>query len=325
MKNFKYSQPQTLQEASGILIKNSTISVPFSGGTDVLGLLKDDIITPEIIVNLKKIQGLNTIKYSPGKGLEIGALVTLTDIAEHPVIQNKYTILSDAAKEVATPQFRNVGTLGGNICQRPRCFYFRGDFHCLRKGGDICYAADGNNKYHCILGGGPCFIVHPSDTAVALLALNAKVSIFSNDKMKQIPLSEFFVLPEKNHTKENILESGEIIEKIIIPDLPSNTKSTYIKFKERHVWDFAVVSVGSVILKNSAGIKSGSIAFGGVAPIPWQNEIVNKKLSGLTINDDSLSKLADEMFKNAYALEMNSYKIPLAKNLMKRILTDLTA
>lgn len=324
MNNFKYLQPENLNEAAKLLIKNQN-SIVFAGGTDVLGLMKDNIISPEVVVNLKKLPNLNFISYENSRGLEIGALTSIVEIADNPVIKEKYSILSQAASEVASPQLRNMGTIGGNLCQRPRCFYFRGDFDCIRKGGSICFAYDGNNKYHAIMGGSPCYIVHPSDIAVALLALNAKLSIFSKGKSKEIPVKNFFILPEVNSEKENILENGDILEKIIIPELPPGSKSAYIKIKERGAWDFAVVSVGAVLEKNTNKIKAGRIAFGGVAPIPWENEYINEKLQNLNINEKEFITLADNMFNNAEPLEMNSYKVIMAKNLMKRILINLTS
>jgi len=324
MKNFKYLQPKTLDEAGSFLRKNNKTALPFAGGTDLLGMMKDYLESPENVVNLKSIPGLNKIEFLEDKSLEIGSLVTLVEIAENNLINEKYTILAQAAKEIASPQFRNIATIGGNLCQRPRCFYFRGDFHCIRKGGDICYAADGQNKYHCIVGGGPCYIVHPSDTAVALLALNAEVSIFSNGKSRRIPLKEFFIMPEQNHTKENILEPGEIVEKIIIPALPKGTVSRYIKMMEREVWDFALVSIGAVITKNGNNISKGRVAFGGVAPVPWEIESLNKALNSFTLNDSNISNLSKGIFKDAFTLEHNAYKVPLARNLLKRILTDLS-
>ncbi len=325
MNNFKYMQPKSLSEASELLKKKNKTSMLFAGGTDLLGMMKDYLESPENVINLKSIPDLNNIEYTEGRNLKIGSLVTLVEIAENPIINEKFTILAEAAKEIASPQFRNLATLGGNLCQRPRCFYFRGDFHCLRKGGDICYAVDGQNKYHCIVGGGPCYIVHPSDTAVALLALNAKVSVFSNGKSRIIPIKDFFILPEKNCTKENILEPGEIVEKIIIDDLPKGTKSKYIKFMEREAWDFALISVGAVITTNNNAIIKGRVAFGGVAPIPWEIENLNKNLSGLNISESDFSNISKNTFKDAFTLEHNAYKIPLARNLLKKILTKLSA
>jgi xanthine dehydrogenase YagS FAD-binding subunit len=325
MNNFTYLQPKSLDEAGKLLRKKDKKALPLAGGTDVLGMMKDYLVSPESLINLKGIPNLNTIEYTEGRTLEIGALATLVDIAENKIINERFTILAEAAKQIASPQFRNIATLGGNLCQRPRCFYFRGDFHCLRKGGDVCYAVDSQNKYHCIVGGGPCYIVHPSDTAVALLALDAEISIHSNGKSRRVPIKDFFILPEKNYTRENILEPGELVEKVIIPDLPKSAKSKYIKFMERETWDFAMVSVGAVIKKNGSTIAGGRVAFGGVAPVPWQIENLNKKLSGLGISESNFSSISKDTFKDAVTLEHNAYKVPLARNLLKRVLVELTA
>lgn len=325
MNHFTYLQPETLEEASRLLKKQSEQALPYAGGTDALDLIKTDVIAPQQVVNLKGIPNLDKIEYRSGKGLRIGALVTITDLAEHQLIYEKYRVIAEAAKEIASPQLRNVGTIGGNICQRPRCYYFREEFDCIRKGGDICYAYEGNNKLHCIIGGGPCYIVHPSDMAVALLALDAKVTIFDGEKSRTIPIKDFFVLPDEDYLHENILKPGEIVTQFEIPDLPANTASGYLKFKERAVWDFAVVSVAAVIRRNGNTIQSGRVALGGVAPIPWQEEPLNRKLSGLSIEERALKEWSNEALKDAEPLSMNGYKVQLSRNLLKRLVATLTA
>ena len=325
MVDFDYIQPKTLEEAGSHLQKAKGKAVPYSGGTDALSLLKEDIISPEEVINLKNIPGLNAIEYETGKGLRIGGLATISEIAENSLIAEKYAVLSEAANVIASPQLRNVGTLGGNLNQRPRCWYFRKDFDCLRKGGSICYAVDGENKYHCIIGGGPCYIVHPSDMAVALLALDASVNIFSVKKSRTIPISEFFVLPDADYSKENILEPGEILTGVVIPELPDKTKSSYFKFMERDVWDFAVVSVAAVLTKNGNSLKNGRIAYGGIAPAPWLDKNINGLLKGLSLDDRSIEKAVSQVLKDADPLEQNEYKIPLARNITRNIIRKLTA
>lgn len=325
MKSFIYTQPKSLKEASLLLKKKPKEAVFFAGGTDVLGLIKSNIISPEEVVNLKSVPDLKYIKYSQANGLQIGALTDLAEIAENPIVKEKYNILRQAALEVASPQLRNLGTIGGNLCQRPRCWYFREEFNCLRKGGDMCYAFEGQNKYHCVVGGGPCFIVHPSDMAVALTALDAKVTIYGDKKTRTVPIKDFFVLPEDNYRHENILRDGEIVAEITIPELPQDTKTAYLKFKERGVWDFAVVSVGAVIKKAGDKISSGKLSFGGIAPVPWMEEALNARLQGLAVNEESFALFASELLKKAEPLSKNAYKIPLARNLTKRILLDMTA
>ncbi|OGU55358.1 MAG: molybdopterin dehydrogenase [Ignavibacteria bacterium RBG_13_36_8] len=324
MNNFNYVQQKTIKEV-GQFIKEKPNSILYAGGTDALDLIKHNVISPENVVNLKLIPDMDRIRTSTEHGLSIGALVNIAEIANNNMIVEKYPILAQAAREVASPQLRNMGTVGGNICQRPRCWYFREDFNCLRKGGGVCYAYDGENKYHCIIGGGPCFIVHPSDLAVALLALEAKVTIQSAKGKHTIPISEFFMLPDVDYTKENILQPGEVVTEILIPALQKNIKSSYVKFKERGVWDFAIVSVGAVIKKEGNKIIEGRIALGGIAPVPWVEKDFNGKLTGLSTNENSISEVVKELLNNAEPLAKNEYKLTLARNLTKQLLLNLVA
>lgn len=323
MKNFIHIKPQNLKEASQLQGNNWKDVLPYAGGTDLLGLMKDGIENPDKLIDLKALPGMDKITYTPGKGLKIGALVTITDIAENDLINKKYALLGQAAKEVASPQLRNQGTIGGNICQRPRCWYFRGEFHCLRKGGDVCYAVEGENKYHCIIGGAPCFIVHPSDTAVALLALDASLTVFSGKKSRRIPLEEFFVLPEKVVTRENILKPGEIVTEIQVPDVPAGTRSGYLKLKERDVWDFATVSAAAVLKVQQDIVQTARVALGGVAPIPWLEKQLSSQLKGMNTKSNNLEPIVSNALKDAEPLEQNAYKIPMARNLIKRLITNL--
>ena len=322
MKSFEYLQPETIKAASKYLQKNNN-SLPFAGGTDLLGLMKDNIFAPDQLVNLKKLEKYNFIEYNEKDGLRIGALTILSEIENHPIVKGKYVVLAEAISELATLQLRNVGTLGGNICQRPRCFYFRGDYDCIRKGGDTCFAVTGNNKFHCITGGGPCYIVHPSDTAVALIALDAKLKIFNGKEEKIILAKDFFILPEVDETKENILTDGDLLLEIIVPPVNQKLVGRYIKVKERGGWDFAMVSVAGVFNKDGNKIKNGKIAFGGVAPIPWSEEIIIQNLTNLNLNEENINKISNLAFKKAEAMSMNSYKIKMARNLVKKILLEL--
>ncbi len=322
MNNFDYMQPKTLESASKYLINNTT-AFPFAGGTDLLGLMKNEIYSPKQLVNLKNINSLSYIRKDSDE-LKIGALTKLNKIANNEIVKSKFSVLSQAINEIATLQLRNIGTIGGNICQRPRCFYFRGDFDCIRKGGDICYAEIGNNKYHCILGGSPCYIVHPSDSAVALLALDAKFKIFNGKDEKIIPANKFFILPEKDHTKENILNAGDILTEIIIPFPKTFFNSRYIKIKEREAWDFALVSIAGVFnIKNNKIIK-GKITFGGIAPIPWEDNKINSQLNNFDLNEKSINQLADSALDDADPLDMNKYKVHLSKNLIRKLLFEIT-
>lgn len=321
MKNFDYIQPENINSASKYL-KTNNEALAFAGGTDLLGLIKDEIIAPDQLVNLKSLANLNYIIEETGQ-IKIGALTKLTDIEKSDLIKNNFTSLYESVREIATPQLKNVGTIGGNICQRPRCFYFRGDYDCIRKGGDTCFAITGNNKYHCVVGGDPCFIVHPSDSAVALLSLDAKFKIYDGKQEKIIPANEFFVLPEKSPTKENILKDGEILTEIIIPKPNKNTVSKFIKVKERGAWDFALVSIAGTFNIEGNKINKGRICFGGVAPIPWEEASVNIQLSAFNIKKESVIKLSNMVLDTATALDMNEYKISLAKNLIVKLFAEI--
>jgi xanthine dehydrogenase YagS FAD-binding subunit len=317
MKDFNYIQPNSINEAISALSKES---IPFAGGTDILSMMKENILAPKSVINLKNLKGLDKIEKSES-GIRISSLTKLAEIAENKTLKLEYTILSEAANSVASPQIRNVGTIGGNISQRPRCWYFRGDFDCLKKGDDFCYAEAGENKYHAIIGGSPCFIVHPSDTAVALLALDASLTIASKKGDAEIKISEFFKKPDVDVTVENILQPGEIITNINIPSLPKGIYSGFHKFTERGVWDFAIVSVGAVIEKSNGKIKKGKLTFGGVAPIPWIDNELNKKLVGLSLNKNSIMKFSKEVLNNAEPLEHNEFKVKLAQGLVFELLS----
>ncbi len=317
MNDFNYILPQNINEALNSISKGA---VSLAGGTDILGMMKNNLMAPKNILNLKTIPELKGI-VTTNDGLKIGALTKLSEIAEDKLIIQKFNILSQAAKSVASPQIRNVGTIGGNILQRPRCWYFRGEYNCLKKGGDYCYAEVGENKYHAIIGGDPCYIVHPSDVAVALLALDATLSIVSKKGSREVKIKDFFIRPEEDVTKENILTSDEIVTTINIPHLEKNTQSEFYKFSERGVWDFAVVSVGAVIQKVSGKIKAGKLTFGGVAPIPWMDKDLNKKLSGLSLDEKSITTFSKDVFKNAEPLEFNEYKVKLAQGLVIELLS----
>ncbi|MCP4216392.1 MAG: xanthine dehydrogenase family protein subunit M [bacterium] len=318
MNNFTYLQPKSLKEAAK-LFKDNPDALPYAGGTDLLGMLKDEIIDPGVLVDLKALPGMDGIRYTPGKGLTIGALVRVEAVASHKQIKQKYTALAEAAAAVGSPQLRRMGTMAGNLCQRPRCWYFRGDFKCLRKGGGDCFAVEGDNRFHAILGGGPCFIVHPSDTAVALMAFNASVEILSGRKKQIVPLKDFFVLPDKDVMRENILQKGDMVTGIIVPDAPADLHSRFLKFSEREVWDFATVS-GAVAWQGSKEkIKSGRLVLGGVAPIPWLEETVSRSMAGATCAE--ASALADGALKDAEPMAHNGYKLTMARNLIKRLFT----
>ena len=326
MKAFEWTNPTTVNEAVKMLTVASPGDIdeaprPIAGGQDLLTVMKDYTSRPTRLVNLKNIRGLNKITLN-SRGLTIGALVTLTELEEHAAVRKSYPGLAEAAQSIATPQIRNLGTVGGNLCQRPRCWYFRlEEVICLKKGGSECYAASGENKYNAIIGGGPSFIVHPSDLAPMLLALGATVAVVGAAGKRVIPLDKFFTLPaDGDIRRENVLKNEEIITEIHVPASPLAARSTYLKFKERESLDFALASVAAAVRLTGRTVSDARIVLGGVAPIPWRVPAAEKFLVGKELKPDVLAEAAKLALAEAQPLEKNAYKVPLAQTLVRRAL-----
>src|ERR1041384_1772609 len=270
MKAFEWTSPATVNEAVKMLAVASPGDIddaprPIAGGQDLLTTMKEYTSRPVRVVNLKNIRGLDRITLN-GRGLTIGALVTLSELEEHPGVRKSFPGLAEAAHSIATPQIRNLGTVGGNLCQRPRCWYFRlEEVNCLKKGGSECYAAKGENKYNAIIGGGPSYIVHPSDLAPMLLALDARVTVSGAGGRRVIPLDKFFTLPsEGNIRRENVLTNDDIITEVFVPASALATRSTYLKFKERESLDFALASVAAAVqLGANRAVRDVRLVLGG--------------------------------------------------------------
>jgi len=322
MVNFEYINAQRLEEVPALLSEEPGEAKLLAGGTDLLGELKERTMAPRRLVNLKSIPGLRYIQQGRD-GLRLGALTTLAEIAAHPVIREKFTALAQAAEAVAVPQIRNIGTLGGNLCQRPRCWYYRSvHFHCLKKGGEQCFAYHGDNRYHAILGGGPCYIVHPSDTAPALVALNAKATIHGPEGTRRVPLEEFFTLPEVDVTRENILKPNETVTEVQVPTPRPTTRSRYIKLREKQSLDFALVSVAVVMVLDGDRCRQARLVLGGVAPIPRRAKEAEAALQGQRVTENLASRVAEAAVAGAEPLRDNAYKVTLAKALVKRAVLE---
>jgi xanthine dehydrogenase YagS FAD-binding subunit len=321
MKSFENIDAKSVQQAVGLLQKfqqEKKSAAVVGGGSEYLQLMKDRVVEPDYVINLKTIPTLNYIKEERG-GFRIGALATLAEIEEHPAVREKLLFLAEAAGEAASPQIRNSGTIGGNICQRPFCWYFRSSsFHCLRKGGEICYAVAGDNRYHAILGAGPSYIVHPSDLAPALVALNAQAKIVGPAGAKTIALDKFFVLPQVDFKRENILKPAEILTEIQIPYPKSGSKGYYQKVRERLAWDHAIVSVATVVQNGGGVVRDARVVLGGVAPIPWRAPKAEEFLRGKKIDDGIAQKAGEIALEGAKPLKDNVYKVGLAKSLIHR-------
>ncbi len=329
MNAFEWISPETVADAVTALktapgfVDPDDAARPIAGGQDLLTTMKDYITRPARVVNLKSIRGLDRISSDGKDGLRIGPLVTITQLEEEPIVRRRFPGLAEAAHSIATPQIRNLGTVGGNLCQRPRCWYFRlEEAKCLKKGGSQCFAATGENKYNAILGGGPSYIVHPSDLAPMLLALGASVFVSGAAGKRIIPLEKFFTLPaEGNLRRENVLQNDDLITEIYVPPSKFAVHSTYLKFKERDSLDFAMSAVAAAVaLGPNKAVTEARIVLGGVAPIPWRVPKAESSLIGKTLNSEVLATAARLALEGAAPLQHNAYKIPLTQTLVRRAL-----
>ena len=318
---FSYQRAASITDAlTGLSKGNSRI---LAGGTDLLGCLRDNVFTADMVVSISGIKDLREINEMPGGGLSIGSLATITGISENPIVRERYPALAQAAGAVASPQLRNQGTIGGNLCQKPRCWYYRGAFHCLRKGGDRCYAVAGENHYHCIFGGDRCYIVHPSDTAPALIAYRAEATIAGPAGARTVSLEDFFVPPAQDVTKETVLQAGEIVTGIVLPPPPAGLKSSYRKIRARQSWDFALAGVALALRLSNGTVTDARIVLSGAAPVPWRLVDAEKALAGKVLGPDSAKHAASLSVRDARPLKHNAYKIPLFRGMIEEELTNM--
>lgn len=321
INNFAYRKSGSISDAVKALGKEGARL--HAGGTDLLGCLREGIFEAATIVSISGIRELRGINTGYRGSVQIGALTSLSDVAADKTVANKYPALVQAAASAASPQLREQGTIGGNLCQRPRCWYFRSDLQCRKKGGETCYAMGGENQYHAIFGGGPCFFVHPSDTAVALTALQAKLTIAGQAATKTVDIENFFVSPKKMVVKENILLSNEIVTGIILPPPNEAVRSSYRKVRARAAWDFALVSLATVLEFEDQKVRNARIVLGGVAGQPWRVEAAEQKLQGQRLDDKTVSEAAEAAAEGATPLRDNRYKVDIVKGVVKESLMAL--
>jgi len=325
MDNFSYSRPATLKDAAADLAKEKAHGrvMLLAGGTDLLGAMKDSLAAPERLVSLTHVKELLGIR-PVAAGLRIGAATLLVDIAESAVVQEKAPLLAMAAGKVGTPQIRNMGTLGGNLCQRPRCWYYRNNYPCYKHGGTACFSALGENDYHAILDAGPSFIVHPSDTASALVALGASTRIVgAGNRERVVPMDKFFVLPRDNVRRENVLLPDEILAEIIVPTAAVGSKAVFVKEMVREVWDFPLCSVAAMLTLQNGVVQDARIVLGGVAPIPYRALKAEAAIKGQALNEASAAAAGIAATDGARPLAKNGYKVPLTQAVVKRALLSL--
>jgi len=323
LPTFSYVKPTTIGQALREL--SSPGARVHAGGTDLLGCLRDRVLTATKLVSLNGLSELRGAVELPNGGLRIGALTTLAELAAHPLVQGRYQALAAAAGAAASPQLRNQGTIGGNLCQRPRCWYYRGDFACARKGGDTCYAKEGENQLHAIFGGDVCVMVHPSDTAPALMALDASVQLIGPGGTRTVGLGAFFVPPSKDHTRETVVEPGEFVADVLIPPPPAGAVSTYRKLRSRGAWDFALVGAAVVVGLRGKKVEHARIVLSGVAPVPWRVAAAERELVGHELSDSVIERAAQRASADASPLSGNSYKVALVRGAVAEALTEVRA
>jgi xanthine dehydrogenase YagS FAD-binding subunit len=324
VRAFKHFNATSVDEAISLMRSSKGNANLIAGGTDLLGVLKDEILPdyPETVINIKTIPGLADIKENK-KGLKIGALTKLVDVVAHPLVRKKFAILSKAAEAVATPEIRNMATLGGNLCQDTRCWYYRYPHHmggriiCYRKEKGPCQAIKGDNRYHAIMGGKTCFAVCPSDTAIALTALGAKLEIKGPQKVRTVSVDEFFT------ARGNVLEPNELLTHIEIPNPAAGVRQEFLKYTLRKPVDFAIASVAAVVRMKGEICKDVRIVLGAVAPTPVRAVDSEKCLKGKIASEEIIEAAARAAVKNAKPMRMNAYKVEITRVLVRRALLSV--
>jgi xanthine dehydrogenase YagS FAD-binding subunit len=316
VKAFSYVNAANEKEAIAALSAERGKFLPLAGGMDLLALMKDYVLQPDRLVNVKSLD--RTISRTPDGGLRIGAAVTLVDLAEHADAARMYPALVQAAAEVGTPQIRNLGTVGGNMNQRPRCWYFRNEeFNCLKKGGSRCFAVDGENQYHAIFGEGPCHIVHPSSLAVPAIALNARFRVAGPAGEREVKAEEYFLMPDRNLFGETVLAPNELLTHMILPAPGAAKSATYeVRYKQSHDWPLATASVALDV--SGSTIRGGRVVMGAVAPIPWRSTAAEQALAGKPLSAETAMAAADAAVNGAKPMSGNKYKVQVARTAVKR-------
>jgi xanthine dehydrogenase YagS FAD-binding subunit len=317
MKAFAYVNPKNEKEAVAALLPEFEKAQPIGGGQDLLARMKDYVTQPDRVVNVKN--ALEATVVAANGGLKIGAAMRMADLAEHKEVLRLYPAIAAAAIEVGTPQIRNQGTVGGNLNQRPRCWYFRNEeFVCFKKGGNTCFSPAGENQFHALFGGGPSFIVHPSSLAVPMVAHGATFRLLGPNGERMVPAAEYFTLPSlQNVRTENVLAPNELLTHVILPP-PGGIKSGHyeVRYKTSHDWPIAFATV--LLTMNGATVQSARVVMGAVAPIPWRSQPAEQALAGKTITEETAAAAAEAALRDARPLSQNAYKIQVAKTAVQR-------
>ncbi|MGA7180760.1 MAG: xanthine dehydrogenase family protein subunit M [Thiobacillaceae bacterium] len=290
-----------------------------AGGVDTLDLMKGGLVNPRRLVDISGLSELEDISRESDGGIRIGALTTLAQIAEHPALRQSHPALTQAAAIAASPQIRNRATLGGNLLQRPRCWYFRSAaHHCLRKGGAHCFAFDGDDRYHAVFANRECAIVHPSTLATSLLAYGSEVEILNAEgERRRVALADFFLLPQTDLHRENTLASGEIVTAVLLPPPVPQRRSVYLQVGERAAFDWPLAAVAAVLdIDGDGHCQQASIVLGAVAPVPWRARQAESLLAGKEITEETAAAAGEAALINAAPLSRNAYKLRLIATLV---------
>lgn len=321
MRPFEYATPKSKEQAVGLLGQNWGQSELLAGGTDLLALMKDDVATPKRLVNVKSIAGLDGVNYNARTGLRIGALVRIADFADNADVRKNYPTLARVADDAASPQIRNQATLGGNLCQRPRCWYFRNGFGLLARQNGKSLVTDGDNRYHAILGNdGPAYFVSPSSIAPALIAAGARIRIFGPNGQRELPLEKFYVIPKSESEREHDLRPNEMVTEILVPPPPSGMRFGHYEVRQKTQFDWPLATASVALRMSGNHVQGARIVLGHVAPIPWVCDMsVEATLIGKPVSEttaDAAGVVAAE--KPGRSLGKNAYKIHLARVAVKR-------
>jgi len=314
MRAFEYASPTSMEQAVRLLGNSWDDAAPLAGGTDLLSLMKDDVVAPKRLVNIKEIGELRGISFRPKQGLRIGALVTLQELADNARVREAYPVIAKTADEIAGPQVRNMATVGGNLCQRPRCWYYRAGFGLFatdQNGGSLVPAGD--NRYHAILGNsGPAYFVSPSTLAPLLIALGSIVRMVGPKGRREVPLEKFYLVPHSDSEREQDLKPNEIVTEVVVPPHAGAKSATYeVRQKEAMDWPLAMAAV--VLNLKGNKVSSARVLLGHVAPVPWRSPEAEAALVGKTISEEVARAAGNAAVANAKSLGHNDYKIQLAR------------
>jgi xanthine dehydrogenase YagS FAD-binding subunit len=323
---FELFQPTSVDDALALQARHGAKAWVLAGGLDSFDWFKDRIKRPEVVIDLSQIRELRGIR-ADANGLEIGAMTTLTEVVRHPVVREKYGILPEAAEAAASPQIRNQGTIGGNVSQDARCWYYRGGWPCYRAGGNICYAdtPTGLNREHAILDADRCVAVNPSDTAPALIALDAKMVVRTPKGDRVVNAEDYFIGPSIDITRMTILKPGDLLTSIRIPSTWAGSQFYFEKARDRKVWDFALVNVAAAVVTSGNAIQRIRLVVNGVAAHPVRLTAVEAAVQGKPRNEETAEMAGKLAVEGAEPLQYNGYKVPLMRNLVKRAIRGAAA